>query len=141
MDLTKRFPRSPRERLHGVAMLPRTIDKARAHLAGTLGEYIYDCPMDKQLFATLGVDAAQLAAIVERSGDDRAILEGLQRIWAEPKPPAIDEHNAAIENWRPKSDQGRKHFAETLARVAPGRTNVETWTDLIDIEEGRPTLA
>jgi len=137
MDLSKRFPRSPRETLSGIAMLPRTIDKARAHWAGTLGEYIYDCPMDKQLFKTLGIDAAALAAIVEQAADDRAVLERVRHIWRNPPPAEIESHNDAIEHWSPKSDEGRKHFEETRTRVAPTRTDVTTWTDLIDIEEGR----
>ena len=41
MDLTKTHPRSPNDRLLGLPMLPRTIDKARAALDGTLGEYVY----------------------------------------------------------------------------------------------------
>src|ERR1017187_7946969 len=40
MDLTKAYPRSPNEMLD-LPMLPRTIDKARAVLDGTLGEYVY----------------------------------------------------------------------------------------------------
>jgi hypothetical protein len=59
MDLRTQFPRSPRERVAGVAMFARTIDKARAQLAGTLGEFIYDCPM--------GVDAEE-ARLVEAPG-------------------------------------------------------------------------
>jgi len=45
-DLTQSPPRSPRVRLGGFAHLPRLIDKARATLAGTNGEYNYDCGMD-----------------------------------------------------------------------------------------------
>ncbi len=49
-DLTKEPPRSPRERIGGYAMLCRTIDKCRAHLAGQVGDYHFDCPLDKTLF-------------------------------------------------------------------------------------------
>ncbi|MSQ44279.1 MAG: DUF5069 domain-containing protein [Chloroflexi bacterium] len=35
MDLTKAFPRSPRITVHGVAMVARTADKARADASGT----------------------------------------------------------------------------------------------------------
>lgn len=41
MDLTKDYPRSPREQLDGIMILPRAIDKARAQLEGKLGEYLY----------------------------------------------------------------------------------------------------
>lgn len=137
MDLTTRFPRSPREKLAGIAMAPRTIDKARGHLADKLGEYIYDCPMDKQLFATLGVDADVFLEAVKRAGSDEGVLSELKSSWRSPSPAEIDEHNRIIERWAPKSEQGKKHFQEQRNQLAPGRDDIVTWTDLIDIEEGR----
>jgi hypothetical protein len=38
-DLSQHPPRSPRARLGGYVHLPRLLDKARAHLAGRMGEY------------------------------------------------------------------------------------------------------
>ena len=38
-NLTQRPPRSPRVRLGGYTILPRLLDKARAVIAGTAGEY------------------------------------------------------------------------------------------------------
>ena len=49
MDLRRRFPRSMRVILEGYAHLARMIDKCRAVLAGTEGEYVYPCPMDDRL--------------------------------------------------------------------------------------------
>ena len=61
MDLTKKFPRSPFDALAGIVMLPRTIDKCRAFLANTLGEYHFDCPLDKPLFNFLGTNKDEFA--------------------------------------------------------------------------------
>ena len=118
-------------------MLPRTIDKARAAIARTLGEYIYDCPMDKRLFQTLGLDGDTFLAIVAKSPDDAAVIDALAPQCSSLDAAAIEAHNADIAGWSPKSDGGRARFAETLARVAPGRSDITTWTDLLDIEEGR----
>jgi len=49
--LTKQAPHSPRQRIAGFAIAARTVDKCRASLAGTLGEYHYDCPLDNKLFS------------------------------------------------------------------------------------------
>ncbi|MGA1124412.1 MAG: DUF5069 domain-containing protein, partial [Chthoniobacterales bacterium] len=49
-DLTKRPPRSTRARLGGYVLLPRIIDKCRAVLAGTNGEFNYACPLDMEFF-------------------------------------------------------------------------------------------
>jgi hypothetical protein len=44
-DLTKRAPRSPRCRLGGYALLPRMLDKGRAEIAWTNGEFPFNCPL------------------------------------------------------------------------------------------------
>ncbi len=49
-DLSKEAPTSPRTRIRGYALLSRMADKGRAELAGTVGEYHFDCPLDKALF-------------------------------------------------------------------------------------------
>ena len=137
MDLTKHFPRGPRERLAGVAMLARTIDKARAQIAGTAGEYIFDCPMDRQLFATLGISGAEFLELVDRSPDDMAVVAWLRGRNAPLEGDAIEGHNRAIEAWAPKSAEGLERFTKQRDAIAPGRTDITTWTDLLDIEEGR----
>ncbi len=38
-DLTKDYPRSPRETLAGYVIAARMLDKCRAVIAGTAGEY------------------------------------------------------------------------------------------------------
>jgi len=54
-DLTKR----PRKRSAGFAIASRAVDKCRASLAGTLGEYHYDCPLDNMLFSFKGISRKQ----------------------------------------------------------------------------------
>jgi len=66
-DLTKQAPHSPRERIAGFAIASRAVDKCRASLAGTLGEYHYDCPLDNLLFSFKGVTGEQFKAAVQAS--------------------------------------------------------------------------
>src|SRR5262245_32316672 len=61
-DLTQRPPRSPRSRLGGYSLLPRMLDKGRATLAGTLGEYHYHCPLDQRILSFVGIDSKKLLA-------------------------------------------------------------------------------
>ncbi len=69
-DLTQRPPRSPRVRLGGFTILPRVLDKARATIAGTNGEYKFNNPLDTLLFGFAGVGAdAFLAQVGEGVGD------------------------------------------------------------------------
>jgi mannose-6-phosphate isomerase-like protein (cupin superfamily) len=64
--------------LDGYAWLPRMIDKARAAQAGTLGDTVHPCPVDRRCLALLGIDVETLGAVVARSADDAAVLDGLR---------------------------------------------------------------
>jgi len=68
-DLSKQAPHSPRVRLAGFAIANRTIDKCRASVAGTLGQYRYDCPLDNMLFTFKGITAEQFKRAVQAAKD------------------------------------------------------------------------
>jgi hypothetical protein len=137
MDLTKEFPRSPRERLAGLNMLARTIDKARAKQADSLGPYIFDCSMDRRLFEALRTDGDEFFAVVAETEDDARVVSWLSRTGHMPTGAVIDALNADIDTWAPKNDDARARFERQRDEIAPGRRDVQTWTDLIDLEEGR----
>ncbi len=60
IDLTNGIPRSPYERMLGMVFLPRTIDKARAELAGKEGEYLFRTGQSAPSFEILGISPEQL---------------------------------------------------------------------------------
>ncbi|WP_317997582.1 DUF5069 domain-containing protein [Vulcanimicrobium alpinum] len=136
LDLTKEFPRSPRERLGGIAILPRAIDKARAQLAGTLGSYIYfDCGINRVLFTMLHVSDQQFLDAVARAKNDDDVLRWI-REELQPSEAAIARMNAFIEHLEPRPEQ-QAHFDAMLQAADPGNTAVTRWVDLLDLEEGR----
>ncbi len=140
MDLTKEYPRSPNERLLTLVSLARTIDKARAYNEGKLGEYHYDCPHDKPLFQFLGVDANTFAKKVGELGTDEEILEWVGRsLLSRATPRDIAAFNQDRIHWRPyPGSDGEKAFNELRQKVAPDRTDITTWFDLLDLDEQRP---
>ena len=71
-DLTRRPPRSPRSRLGGYTLLPRMLDKGRATLAGTNGEYHFNCPLDQRFLGFAGIDPKKLLAELQTHRWDRA---------------------------------------------------------------------
>ena len=118
-------------------MLPRTIDKARAHMENALGEYIYDCNMDKQLFKTLGVDPDQFLAAVRVSSNDMEVFDCLMEGRPRPSKEELEKHNERIDNWYPTTPEGWDRYKADLQKIAPGVSKVKNRTDLIDFEEGR----
>src|SRR5882762_3743333 len=73
-DLTRRPPRSMRQRLGGFVLLPRILDKGRAKLAKKNGEYNYDSPTDQHLVRFLGLDLeALLEELAKGIGDEEAL--------------------------------------------------------------------
>src|ERR1700687_2266985 len=78
-DLTKEAPRSPRIRVGGYAILGRTIDKCRALVAGNIGEYHFDCPLDNMLFGFKGVKGDDFKAQIENGASDQQMPESLDQ--------------------------------------------------------------
>lgn len=137
MDLTKTYPRSVREKHLGLVQIGRTIDKGKAELAGTIGEYRYDCPMDKRLFEFLSIDGRQLLDAIKK-GD--GATDSFVRAAIDKKGPAeIEKFNREWLDYAPApGSDGEKYFLELRSQVAPDRTDVTTWPDLLDLDEKRP---
>ncbi|MGH8164397.1 MAG: DUF5069 domain-containing protein [Rhodanobacteraceae bacterium] len=78
-DLASNPPRRWSEPLGGIVWLPRLIDKTRAALAGTIGDYLYgQSPIDRALLRELGLRYREFTAIVSRAPDDAAVLDALR---------------------------------------------------------------
>jgi hypothetical protein len=138
MDLTTSYPSSVREKLLGIVQLKRTIDKGKAAVAGTLGEYLYDCPMDKHLFAWLGMDGNDLLAAIRDARDDEAILTFVRPYVNAKTDDEIAAFNVAwLEHGPEAGTPAEGYFNGLRAAVAPDRTDVTTWADLLDLDERR----
>lgn len=78
LDLRKAPPRSPRERLDSLLMMPRTIDKIRATLAGgDLGEYKI-AGASQELLDLIGVREEDLRSAVAAAGSDGDVAAWLR---------------------------------------------------------------
>lgn len=139
MDLTKAFPRSPVDRLGGLDHLKRVTDKARAHLSGTLGEYIYNCPLDQAFFSSFGIDAEGFSSAVSTRPTDNEVLDWVrQNATKAMNPETIEAFNREYESRGPDSPEKWEYFRSTRDAIAPGRSDITTWIKLIDLEEKRP---
>lgn len=139
MDLTQSYPRSPRAKLMGLPMLPRTIDKARALIAGTIGEYVYGekSSFDMALLDFLGVTPAAFLEGVRASKDDAGV-EAWIRANARPIAPAEAEAFDRVFTNDGDDDEDRARFQVRRQRLAAHvQPKVTGWVDLLDVAEGR----
>jgi len=79
LDLTKVPPRSPHAVIGGFNILGRTIDKCRALLFGTIGEYHFDCPLDNQLFSFMDLKGDDFKAFVAEGHSDDEIAAWVKK--------------------------------------------------------------
>ena len=136
-DLTKRPPRSPHCRLGGYVILARLLDKGRATLAGTNGEFTYDAPIDQHLKEFIGLDFAALKEQLAAGKGDGEILAWVNAN-AKPKRAAweIDAWSTFMERRGPSGDvETLQYFAEYVGKFAQDREDVKTWFELVDLDD------
>jgi len=137
MDLRRSFPHSMRVKLKGYVHLARMIDKCRAVLAGTEGEYIYPCPMDERLMEFAGITADQFTAAVKANQSDEAMAKWFTQT-AKARPPVeLEAWNRMMLTRGPSTPEKQDYFNKLRDAVDPARTDLTSWADLQDLEEGR----
>lgn len=135
-DLTQHPPRSPRVKLGGFVHLPRLFDKARASLAGKLGDFIFPCPLDKRFFDFTGIAPDALLTQVKTGKNDSDMLEWVMTNLKSPRSPwEIDAWSTWLSNLAPGDAQRHQSFAEMLNEVAPKRDDIKTTFDRLDLDD------
>jgi hypothetical protein len=113
------------------------IDKCRAVLAGTEGEYIYPCPLDERLLEFVGITSDQFTSVVNKHPTDAGVAAWFQQT-ATPHPSdELDEWNLKLLSRGPGSPESMEKFKKYRDAVDPSRTDITGWADLQDLEEGR----
>ena len=135
-DLTTRPPRSPRVRLGGYTILPRLLDKARAVIAGTAGEYKYNNPNDGHFFRFTGIDPAALKEQVATGAGDWDVLT-----WINKNAP-LKHTPLEISQWSDWTQtiafhdiEMREWFTEQIKRLNPAREDLRGTFDYLDLDD------
>jgi hypothetical protein len=134
-DLTKEAPRSPRIRVGGYAILGRTIDKCRALVAGDIGEYHFNCPLDNMLFGFKGVKGADFKAQIEQGVSDQEIVEWLNQSGEKKTPAQINRWSEKVEAGSLYDDlEKREFFIEQTRKLGldPDKTTTFDWLEVDD---------
>ncbi|MEX1116288.1 MAG: DUF5069 domain-containing protein [Akkermansiaceae bacterium] len=138
-DLTKSFPRSPRKTLAGYVVAARALDKCRAVIAGTNGEYHFDCPLDGTFFQFTGIDSGTFKDFIATGATDTEVAD-----WITEHSKIKDETARVV--WNNKMRHTRPcdmppelqvflegYIPQFLRKNRP----VYVWFDVYDIEEQR----
>ncbi len=134
-DLTKEAARSPRVRIGGYAILARTADKCRALLAGDIGEYHYDCPLDNMLFEFKGVTGADFKTQVENGASDEDLAAWLDKNGTPKTAEEIEDWSASVEATSPYGNPERREwFSEQCQSVGidPSKNTLFDWLEVDD---------
>lgn len=136
MDLTREYPRSVHQKMRGLVQLARTTDKAKATARGNIGEYHYNCPMDKAVFEFLGIDHEQYLNVVKNAKRDDEIEQYAEQFIDKKSPAELEEWNRTWVSTRP-AGESLAYMTELRKNIAPDRDDVTTWADVLDLDEGR----
>jgi hypothetical protein len=94
--------------------------------------------MDKAVFGLLGIDHEKFLDVVKNAKSDAEIEAYAKEFVAKKDPAEIAKFNADFVNYAPApGSDAEKAFFELRNQVAPDRTDVTTWADLLDLDEKR----
>lgn len=135
-------PRSPFATLGGIVFVGRLFDKIRLHLAGRLpGDYNLGVAnwyfFDARCTRFLGVAWDALVARVAQGGSDEQLLDWCRRTGRTPSPEEIEIWNAFMTKRGLEDAVSEGVAEEKRAAGLAARSDLRTFFELIDAEEGR----
>ena len=140
LDLTKEFPRSPRDiSIAGYVVTARCVDKCRAVLAETNGEYHSSCPLDEVWLNFAGIKYSAFKKFIATGADDEAVSK-----WITKK--AKQKSHGAVVKWNNKMRDTQissmpmklqKFLEDYIPANLPENKPPYVWFDIYDIEEKR----
>jgi len=138
-DLTRDFPRSPRETLAGYVIAARAVDKCRAVLAGTGGEYHSGCPVDQMFLEFAGIAYETFRQFVATGATDAEIADWIQKT-AKPRPRLeLIRWNNQLRGMRLSElpDAVQEYMEDYIPKFVPRNRPVYVFFDVYDLEEQR----
>lgn len=137
IDLNRRAPRSPYNTdVYGMVQLARLIDKGRASNSNTLGAYFYgeDSGIDRATLTFLGVSATEFAEKLTALSTDAEVEAWLKA--DHPKSDTdIEAYNERMTQMGPTDERYKAFMASMINKIAPERTDINTWFALMLLDD------
>jgi len=137
VDLNRRAPRSPYNTdVCGMVHLARLVDKGRAFNGNTLGEYFYaeDSGMDRMALGFLGVSTDDFTEALKTLSTDADVEAWLKENYSK-SDADIKAFNEKITQMGPETERHKTMMARMLKKVAPDRTDINTWFAMMDFDD------
>ena len=130
-DLRVHPPRSPQVMLGGLYFLARTIDKTRAKLQGTLGNYKLGPGLSMYLFEWLGITEDDFTQAVRDAKTDADVVE-----WLLARADR-DTFRAINQRLSERAIRDDEHFAQVLPRYPVLREypHLRNWFEILDLDD------
>jgi len=112
------------------------LDKGRATIAGTPGEYNYACPLDERFLNFAGIDPEALKEqLAEGKGDGEILAWILENSKTKPDEIQIKTWSDYVAQRVPYDIESRGFFNEMQSKIAPLREDIVTWFDMLDLDD------
>ena len=130
-DLRAHPPRSPHVMLGGLYFLARTIDKTRAKLQDTLGNYKIGPGLSVYLFEWLGVTEDDFTQAVRDAKNDEDVVA-----WLLARADR-DTFRAINQRLSERAIRDDEHFAQVLPRypVLRDYPHLRNWFEILDLDD------
>ena len=138
-DLTREFPRSPRETLAGFVVAGRMLDKCRAVIAGTNGEYHFNCLLDQTFLEFSGIDPEAFRNFVANGATDDEVAGWIREHARKRSKLEIIKWNNQMRERRISEmpDEAQEFLEGYIPTNVPRNRPVYVWFDVYDLEEER----
>lgn len=143
-DLTQEAPRSAYDTsLGGYAILARAVDKGRATIAGTNGEFNFNCPADNMFLEFKGLKGEELKDVLASGASDEEVLEWVNSNGIPRTPEEIKEWSESHKSdftYANHPDEGKRAwFIGECQRLGldPTRTTLFDYLDVDDKTIGK----
>ena len=137
-DLHTDFPASPRETLGGFVIAKRALDKCRAEINETAGEYHFDCPLDNMFFDFAGIKGDEFKEFVATGATDVEVAKWIEDKTTVEKIASIKWNNTMRDKrMSDLHDDLQVYMEGYIPTVIPKNKVVYCLFDVYDIEEQR----
>lgn len=138
LDLTTETPRSPRVTLGGYVVAARMLDKCRAAIAGTLGEYHFNCPLDQTFLSFTGISAESFQEFVATGASDEEVAAWIQEHASKTQEEIVPWNNdLRYKRISEMPVESQVYLEGYIAEFIPEDRVIYYWFDVYDIEEKR----